>query len=123
MTYTNVQMENMAGSLQKHLDRVDLIGYAAARNTRILRDELREYFGKREELVLKHGKPEVDEEGCETGKVVVPFDSPEFTAFLKELDPFAAIEHEPNLMKLKYGQAIGQLSGKELLELDWMFED
>ena len=121
--YKNVDMQRMLDSLHKQLDRVDVIGYTAARNARILRDELTEFFAKRDELIVKHGRPQLDDEGNPTGATIVPFGTDEFAKFMEELMPLTEIEHEPALMKLKYEQAIGNLSGTDLLELDWMFED
>ena len=121
--YKNVEMEQMAGALRKHLDRKDIIGDAAARNTRILTNELQEYTSIRNDLVKKYGTAETDENGAPTGVVEVKFDSEEFPKFVEELDSFARIEHEPEIFKIKYEEAIGKISGTELLEIEWMFED
>lgn len=121
--YKNIEMERMAGTLRRHLDRQDIIGYAAARNTRILTNELQEYADIRNELVKKYGTAELDEDGEPTGVVEVKFDSEEFPKFIEELDGFAKIEHDPQLFKIKYEEAIGRLTGTELLEIEWMFED
>lgn len=121
--YKNIEMEQMLASLEKFLDRIDKIGYAAARNTRILRSETKEYFDRRQQLVEKYGKPQLDEEGNPTGLTELRFDSPEFLEYAKEIEEWALIEHSPNLFKLKFEEAIGQLSGSELLEIEWMFED
>ena len=37
--------------------------------------------------------------------------------------PFNEMEHEVELMTVKYEEAIGSLTGEELLAVDWMFED
>ena len=123
MNFKNAEMERMLGTLQKHLDRRDVIGYAAARNTRILRNELQEYTERRDELVRKYGKPDTDEEGNQTGSVSLAFDSPDFVKFAEELEQYATIEHSPSLMQIDYEQAIGLLSGSEILELEWMFKE
>ena len=122
-TYTNFEMETMVERLSKHLDRRDVIGYAAARNTRKLADELREYTERKNALILEYGEKEVDADGNETGNVVLPYDSPNFAKFADELEQFAKIEHAPDLMTLDYGQAIGLLSGTELLEIEFMFKE
>ena len=119
--FKNIEMEQMLFALEKHLDRTDKIGYAAARNTRILRSETQEYFTRREELVEKYGEPQLDEQGNPTGLTELKFASPNFAKYAKEIEEWALIEHEPNLFKLPIEEAIGQLSGNELLELDWMF--
>ena len=123
MKYSNHEMEQMLGALSKQLNRKDIIGYAAARNTRILREELSEYLKLRDELIMKYGEPDTDDEGNPTGSVSLAFTSPRFPEFTDEIERYATIEHEPNLFKLKFEQAIGELSGSELLELEWMFEE
>lgn len=121
--YKNVEMEQMVNTLQKHLERKDIIGYAAARNTRILQDELKEYIERRDEAVRKYGVQDTDSEGNPTGSVSLSFDSPEFAKFAEEMEQYAVIEHSPRLMLLDYEKAIGLLSGAEILELDWMFKE
>ena len=37
--------------------------------------------------------------------------------------PFNEMEHEVELMTAKYTEAIGCLSGEEILGVDWMLED
>lgn len=121
--FKNIEMERMIDILGKHLSRTDIIGYAAARNTRILRSEGREYFERREQLIHKHGKPQLADDGKPTGLFELKVGTPEFEKFASEIEQFAIIEHKPNIFKLKYSEAIGKLSGNELLELEWMFED
>jgi hypothetical protein len=121
--YKNVEMEKMARALSKHLERRDIVGYAAARNTRILQNELKEYIERRDELVRKYGDNDVDAEGNPTGSISLAFDSPNFPKFAEEIEQYATIEHSPNIMQLKYEDAIGILSGAEILELDWMFKE
>ena len=121
--YKNIEMEQMLAALEKHLGRTDKIGYAAARNTRILRNETHEYFERRKQLVEKYGSPQLDENGNPTGLTELRFDSPEFKEYAEEIGEWAIIEHAPNLFKLKFEEAIGNLSGTELLEIEWMFED
>lgn len=123
MKYTNAQMEVMLKSLKPLLERRDIIGYAAARNSRVLRDELTEFHAKRDELVLKYGESETDEDGNPTGQFYISVASPKFSEFVDAISVFDSLEHEPNLFKIKYDEAIGKLTGTELLECEWMFED
>lgn len=123
MKYTNQEMDAMLASLEKFLERKDVIGYAAARNARILRNELTEYTKVRDELVMKYGEADTDEQGNPTGQVSLSVTSPDFPKFADEIGRFATITHEPELFRIKFEQAIGQLSGSELLEVEWMFED
>lgn len=123
MKYTNAEMDQMLTALEPMLERRDVIGYAAARNSRILRTELTEYLDVRDELVKKYGENDVDEDGNPTGQISIEFDSPNFGKFMDEFERYSSISHEPDIYKLKYDEAIGKLSGSELLSIDWMFED
>lgn len=123
MRFSNAEMEHMSKALEKHLDRRDVIGYAAARNMRSLRGQLREYFEMRDNLVLQYGEELLDEQGKPTGQVRIEPDSERFDEFADALAKFASIEHEPEIFKIKYAEAIGKLSGAELLEVEFMFED
>ena len=121
--YKNIEMEHMIASLEPLLDRTDKIGYAAARNTRILRTEAQEYFTRRDELIQKYGTEKLDKDGNPTGMSKIRIGSPEFEQYANEIQEWALIEHEPELFVLDYEEAIGKLSGAQLLDLDWMFED
>lgn len=123
MAYTNARMAQMVEELAPLLRRDDVIGYAAARNTRILRTELTEYYERHDELVLRLGSPRLDGEGNPTGEVYVPAGSPEFTEFTKRITELASIEHDPKVFKVKYEAAIGRLTGEQILAVDFMFED
>lgn len=123
MKLSNNQIMNRLEHLKRLLDHKDIVGYAAARNTRLLNEAALEFVQKRDELIMKYGDAVFDENGKETGEITLAFDSDNFPIFLEELKPYAEIEQEINLVTLKYEQAIGLLSGTELLELDWMFED
>lgn len=115
-------MENMLLQLQKVLGHVDKVGYVAARNTRILNDELTEYFQIKQELIYKYGEQEMVD-GKTTGRIAVTPDSKHFKEFENAFSEIATIEHDVELMTLKYNEVIGILSGQEILELDWMLED
>lgn len=123
MSYTNLEMEMMLKSLEPVLEQRNMVGYAAARNSRMLQDELVEYFTRKNDLIMEHGTPEVDEEGNETGQISISPISENFGKFIEEIDKYAQIEHDPQLMKIKYEDAIGILSGSEMLALEWMLED
>lgn len=121
--YKNIEMEQMLAVLEKHLGRADKIGYAAARNTRILQTESKEYFEFRERLVEKYGKPQMGDDGEPTGLIELRFDSPEFSAYAKEIEEWALIEHAPSIYKIPAEEVVGKLTGAEILEIDWMLEE
>lgn len=123
MKYSNGQMYQYREQLKNLLERKDKLGYAAARNTRLLNTELTEFDKMKNDLIIKYGTKEVDENGNETGNVIIKPDNERINDFLEEMERYSTIEHDVNLFQLNYTDAIGQLSGKELLDLDFMFKD
>lgn len=123
MNLTNAKMEQMLESAQRHLDKADIIGYACARNVRMLSEELTEYQTAMERLCRKYGEDERDSDGNATGRLIVRRDIGEWGEFEEKMAEFGGIEHEFKPFVIPYDKAIGILSGTELLELDWMFEE
>lgn len=123
MKYSNGQMYQYREQLKNLLERKDKLGYAAARNTRLLNTELTEFDKMKNDLIIKYGTKEVDKNGNETGNVIIKPDNERINDFLEEMERYSTIEHDVNLFQLNYTDAIGQLSGKELLDLDFMFKD
>lgn len=122
-TYKNWQMVDMLHQLQPLLQRRDKIGYAAARNHRRLAECLTEYERFRNGLIEKYGEHEKDENGNELPTIRLSVTSPEFKMFEEELAPYNEIEHEVEIFTLPYSDAIGVLSGEEILAVDWMLVD
>lgn len=120
-TLKNSQMAEMLAKLRPILSHRDKIGYIAARNYRILSETLTEYETFRNNLIQKYGEEITDEMGNTT--IGIKVDSPKFKEFSAEMAPFNEMEHEVELMTAKYEEAIGSLTGEELLAVDWMFED
>lgn len=108
-------------SLKPLLSRRDRIGYIAARNYRFLSNSLVEYETIRLSLIEKYGEEEKDERGQPT--FVLKMESPNFKTFCDELAPFNEMTHEVELMTAKYSEAEGDLTGEEILAIDWMLED
>ena len=108
-------------SLKPLLARRDKIGYVAARNYRFLSNSIVEFDTIRLSLIEKYGEKGKDERGAPT--YTLKMDSPNFQQFCDELAPFNEMEHEVELMMAKYDDAIGNLSGEEILAIDWMLED
>lgn len=123
MKYKNIQMEQMLENLKPILPHRDIIGYLAARNTRILNDTLTEYFTFKRDLINKYGESDTDENGKETGTISISPTSPNFKDFVSEFDKIKDIEHEVDLMTIPYKDVIGILNGEEILKLDWMFTE
>lgn len=123
MKYKNIQMEQMVENLKPILPHRDIIGYLAARNTRILNDTLTEYFTFKRDLINKYGESDTDENGKETGTISILPTSPNFKDFVSEFDKIKDIEHDVDLMTIPYKDVIGILNGEEILKLDWMFTE
>ena len=123
MRLTNYEMALRLCQLDQLLDRTDLIGYAAARNARVLSQACGEYLRMQERLVCELGVPEADEEGRETGAMRLDFDSPSFAEFRRSMDEIAPVESDVEVFRIPAAEAIGKLSGKQLLDLGWMFEE
>ena len=122
MTYTNLQMEQMVAQLKPLLDRNGLIGYAAAKNTRILRDEIAEYIQAKDAAIMELGEPELDADGNETGQVSLRFDSPRFAEYQERMASIDTAESEPRIFRVQASEVMGQLTGQEILDLEWMME-
>ena len=121
-SYTNFRMEEMVRSLEPLMTRRDLIGYAAARNMRLLVTELTEFEKTRDALIEKYGTDHVDEEGKPTGRKQISPENPKFCEFVEELNKIGNIEHSPNIMKVIDDDVIGALSGQEIFDAYWMID-
>lgn len=122
MKLTNAQMDKMMSQVEPYLSRTDIIGYAAARNVRVLREAAREYIDIRDAKVHEYGTPLADDDGKPTGAVQIRFDSPNWPKFESDMSEFAAIEHDADIFKIDASKAIGALSGQEILDIEWMLE-
>lgn len=119
----NSELESKLMSLQPLLQRRDIVGYAAARNTRTLMDTLTEYINFKNDIMCKYGEEEKDEEGNPTGKIYISSDNPDYDQILKDFTEICNIEHDVQIMTLEYEKVIDVLSGEEILSIDWMLED
>lgn len=117
----NAEMAVMMNQLRPILPHRDKIGYVAARNYRTIAECLTEYETFRNELIKKYGQEIKNDQGPPV--IGIKIDSPKFKDFCDELAPFNEMEHEVELMIAKYEDAIGCLTGEEILAVDWMFED
>ena len=67
---TNFKMEIMLEQLKPLLSFRNKVGYAAARNTRTLRNALTEYLLFKRELIEKYGEPDIDINGKSKGDYI-----------------------------------------------------
>lgn len=69
------------------------LGYAIARNIRLLNTELTEYNNKRNELIRKYGAEKGDQ-------IVIEKGSKEYYSFLEEMKEYEDIDVDVELMKV-----------------------
>ena len=119
----NAEWEYRLSGLKPLLKQRGIVGYVAARNTRIIGDALTEYFDFRHELIEKYGKPDIGTDGKDLGTISVRPDSPEFDDFMRELKPISTVINEIRIMTLNYRDVMGELSGEEILDNDWMLTE
>lgn len=72
------QAEQLGISLFSLLDVKGSCGLKIARNLRMIQDELKEYYTRKEELFKRYGEEK-------DGQIIVQKDSPQFEEFNKEL--------------------------------------
>lgn len=120
---TNTAMYQMRNNLKPFLSQRNMFGYIVARNYRMLSNALIEYERFKNELIQKYGERDKDEDGNLLPTMSVKIGAENFDKFCEELEPYNAIEHEVDLMTIKYSDIIGILSGDEILSIDWMLED
>lgn len=122
-TLKNSEMDLMLRQLKPVLSQRNRIGYAAARNYRILSEALTEYNQFKDELIEKYGEPDKGEDGTEFPTISIKIGSPNFRSFCDEMVVYNNMEHEVELMTIKYEDTIDILSGEEILAIGWMLED
>lgn len=123
MLLSNMEMEARMEDLKKLLPHRDKIGYIAARNYRILEDNLTEYHKFKDDLIREYGTELVDDKGEKTGQVKISEGDDRYEEFIDKLTEYAEIQHNVEPMKLTYEETIGLLSGEEILALDWLLEN
>ena len=122
-TLSNAEMYQRQNSLKPLLSQRNMLGYTVARNYRMLSNALLEYERFKNELIRKYGKQDKDSDGNDLPTVSIKMGTDNFKKFCEELEPFSNIQHEVDLMTVKYETVIGILSGDEILSVDWMLED
>lgn len=118
----NEEMVVMLAQLKPLLSHKDMFGYVAARNTRILSECLIEYNHAKNDLIDRFGTETTDElTGITSSSIKVG--TPEFKSFCEAMEPFNKIEHEVEIMTMKYEDTINCLTGDEILGIEWMLEE
>lgn len=122
-TLTNNDMEAKIESLSTLLDRDDVIGYVAARNTRRLQDASFEYAKIKIDLLNKYGKEVLDDNNNPTGRITLSSSDPHYDEVVTKLEQTANIEHVVKIFVLPYEEVKNKLTGREILQIDWMLDE
>ena len=122
-TFTNEEMDNKILDLEKFLDRDDIVGYISARNTRRLRDASYEYSMIKTDLLNQYGTEIKDSNGDPTGRIELRSDDPNYAKVAEEISKTANIQHEVVIFTIPYDEVKNKLTGREILEIDWMLDE
>lgn len=122
-SFSNIEIKEKILSIQPVLALRNIVGYAAARNARVLTEALTEYSQFEREAIIKYGTADIDDRGKPVGTTSIAPDSDNFDAFIAEMAPFQGLKQEVSIMVVKFDDVIGVLSGEEILSIDWMLED
>lgn len=122
-TLTNSQMHQYLISLNELLSYKGILGYAIARNVRVLQNGCQEYIDIFSKCITKYGVQEKDEDGNFTGRIKIEESSGNVAKLNKELAPYAEIKHSVELFMIPFSEAYEQLSAAELLQIDFMLFD
>lgn len=118
---SNLEMEVMLNSLAMLMNRNDIFGYLAFRNTRMLENAAHEYLQKKRELLERYGQPVLDKDGNETGTIKIQPENAEYKAIRDALVPLCDIRHRVVLSKIDESEAINKLTGAEMLQCSFLF--
>lgn len=112
MLLTNGKMLESLGILA-NIEEPGKLGYACARNRRILLTECKEFMDKRDELLRKYGKDKGN------GQYELPAENA--AAFVGELKEYSDLEFDVDVMTIPEDVFCGgKLTAKEMFILDWM---
>lgn len=120
---TNFQMEEYVNNLESFLDRNDIIGYAAARNTRILTEASSDYGRIKMQLLRKYGSPVKDEHGNDTDQIKITSDDEHFYEVAEQINLSGNISHEVTIYTISPNVVASELTGREILLIDWMLDE
>lgn len=123
MKMVNVQMQQYITLLEPLLERDDILGYIAARNIRTFREALTEYAEFREKAIVEYGEHDVDENGNELPTISIYPGYKHWDEFAAKMNDIMNVEQEVSIVTTLYENAIGKLTGQQILDLDWMFTD
>lgn len=115
MIMTNAQAFDAVLMLSK-LDEKGMLGYAIARNRRLLSAELQEYMSKRDELLVEFGN--------DIGNGQFQLQAESAARFYEALRPYSELSVNVSVMQIVpevfYS---GNLTSNQMFALEWMVRD
>lgn len=123
MKMTNFKIERTLEDIKTFLIRADIIGYAVAKNIRMLMNALEAYSATKDFLVKEYGYPILDDNGQETGTYRITAENPNYEKLLNELNKIGNIEQDIDIFTIPSTEVIDKLTGTEILKIDFMLED
>lgn len=121
MKARNDEIAAMIDACQKHLEDTGLLGYACARNARLLTLATVEYAQRRDKAVREFGTEVRGDDGSIRGYTISP-DSEAWNKYQEQMAAFDAIEHEVDVFNVKASKLVGEVSGRDMLALDFMLD-
>lgn len=119
MKMTNKQMDECTANLSMLMDKTKgKLGYAIAKNYRLMVEELKEYTALKDSAIAKYGETDED------GRIKIQIGTEAHRNFLDEMKEYDDIESDVNIIKLSPEEAYSSgLNSKEVLNLLFMIED
>lgn len=121
MRLRNDQLAAFEETCERHLGDKGVLGYACARNARMMTFANAEYIQARAAAIRRHGDEVRNDKGRVTGHTISP-ESEGWDAYREEMAPLDAMEHEVDVVRVPAVDLIGELSGAEMLALDFMID-
>lgn len=118
MKIKNIDADALLNLISKATkENTGVVGFALAKNYRLLNQELTEYYSFKQSLFQKYGKEN-------EGVLVIEKETKEYVEYLKEISEYDNIEIDVDLMKVKEDDfKNSKLTGEEMIILmDYMLE-
>ena len=114
MKYTNIQLDTYMNVLSQCLDANGVVGFAIAHNFRKIKDQIKEYIDKKNEIIRKYGETRPN------GDIAIS-DPEKLDLANNELEQYAKLEVSCDIMKVEE-EAFRDcgLSARHILALDFM---
>lgn len=124
MKVSNTVMHMHLGQLEKVIQCKGLLGYAIARNYRKIQEAVQDYLNVYSAALEQFGDTvEVETPNGMTQTLSIQPDSPNFEAFMQEIEPIAHIELDVDILQVPYSAAMDQLTAEQMLQLEWMLKE